>query len=408
MIRARVRPHPSGVSERVHRTNFAGTTSKVRPSPVDGGVVVDAAVARVGVLRYSDASGREWFELLPEEEVFAPASTGTLRGSAVTIDHPPKMVDADSWSALSVGHTVADAGREGDFLVVPLAVQTADAVAKVNAGELHDVSTGYTCRVEPTPGVWRGERYDAVRRELRYNHVALLPEGAGRAGTDVSLRLNGGAVEVRASAQKEPADMAEDPTKSGAQTAAQNPPAKTNAEPEHPEMAALKAQLAAVTQALTAATAKLAELEAAEKAEPEPGKVNDAVTEEMVPEAVKNSLAEKRLALWVDASRVLGNGVRLNGLSERELKEAVATKVLGDAVDVKALPAGALDGVFLTATTARANSTRALASLGSVLLPTEEERTNARDGAETPFERSQREAAEAFTKNRARGAQKGA
>jgi hypothetical protein len=127
----------------------------------------------------------------------------------------------------------------------------------------------------------------------------------------------------------------------------------------------------------------------------------------MVPEAVKNSIAEKRLALWVDASRVLGNGVRLNGLSERELKEAVATKVLGDAVDVKALPAGALDGVFLTATTARANSTRALASLGSVLLPTEEERTNARDGAETPFERSQREAAEAF-KNRARGAQKGA
>lgn len=395
------------MSERVHRTNFAGATSKVRPSPVDGGVVVDAAVARVGVLRYSDASGREWFELLPEEEVFAAASTDTLRGSAVTIDHPPKMVDADSWSALSVGHTAADAGREGDLLVVPLAVQTADAVAKVNAGELHDVSTGYTCRVEPTPGVWRGERYDAVQRELRYNHVALLPEGAGRAGTDVSLRLNGGAVEVRAnSAQKERADMAEDTTKSGAQTAAQNPPAKTNAEPEHPELAALKAQLAAVTQALTAASAKLAALEAAEAAEPEPGKVNDAVTEDMVPEAVKNSIAEKRLALWVDASNVLGNGVRLNGLSERELKEAVAKKVLGDAVDVAKLPSGALDGVFLTATTARANS-RGLASLGSVLLPTEEERTNARD-TETPFERSQREAAEAFTKNRARGAQKGA
>jgi len=402
LIRARVRPHPSGVSERVHRTNFAGSASKVRPSPVGGGVLVDAAVARVGVLRYSDASGREWFELLPEEEVFSAASTDTLRGSAVTIDHPPSMVSASTWQTLSVGHPAGDASRDGDLLLLPLAVQAADAVEKVNAGELHDVSTGYTCRVEATPGTWRGERYDAIQRELRYNHVALLPEGAGRAGTEVSLRLNGGAVEVRANSAQEGHTMADD-AKNEAK-AAQMPQCaapKANAETEHAqELAGLKAQLTAVTQALTAATAKIAQLEAAEQAEPEPGKVNDAVTEEMVPEAVKNSIAEKRLALWGIVSDVLGRGVKLNGKSERELKELVAAKILGDEKIARDLPMANLDGILLGATSAaRANgSTSGLRALGETIAP----RVNANTSqtpALSPFERSQQAASKAWDRS---------
>jgi len=132
------------------------------------------------------------------------------------------------------------------------------------------------------------------------------------------------------------------------------------------------------------------------------------VTEEMVPEAVKNSIAEKRLALWSDASKVLGTGVRLNGLSERALKELVASKVLGDSVDVKALPAGALDGVFLTAT--RTNTGRGLASLGAVLAPEKTERTNSgADAPAHPFTRLQNDTANAWRSDNtsARGAQKG-
>jgi hypothetical protein len=35
-----------------------------------------------------------------------------------------------------------------------------------------------------------GAGYDAVQTQIRYNHIALLPRGQGRAGTDVSLRLD--------------------------------------------------------------------------------------------------------------------------------------------------------------------------------------------------------------------------
>lgn len=392
------------MSARVHRQNFAGKVAKVRPSPT-GGLLIDAAIARAGVLKYSDGT-REWFELLPDEEVFAPESMATLRGSAVTVEHPPKMVDAETWAELSVGHPTGEPTRDGDFLVLPLAVQAARAVAKVNAGELHDTSAGYTCQLDPTPGVWRGERYDARQIALRYNHVALLPEGAGRAGTDVSLRLNGGAYQVRTNARKENAVMADDPTKAGGQTGAQTPPPKTN-ESDGSELAAVKAQLEAVTKALTAATARIAELEAKERTEPtENGKSNEAVTEDKVPEDVKNAIAEKRIALWQSASPVLGPGVRLNGLSERAIKEAVAKRVLGENAGVEKLSASVLDGVFLTAT-ARTNGAQGLASLGAVLSP-DTTRTNANDRAESPFERSQREAQEAFQKNRAPGAQKGA
>jgi len=389
------------MSERVHRQNFAGSVAKVRPSPVGGGILLDAAVARVGVLTYSDGD-RTWNELLPEEEVFAANSTDTLRGSAVTVLHPPEMVTAETWERDAVGHPTGDASREGDFLVVPVAVQRADAVKRVNLGDLHDVSTGYTCRVERAPGVWRGQPYEMVQRDLRYNHVALLPEGDGRAGVQVSLRLNGGAVEVRAEAAPRKAPM--DP-KNEAHTAQVPPGAapKNNAEPEHAqELAGLRAQLTAVTQALTAATAKIAQLEAAESAEPSEG-VNNAVTEEMVPEEVKNSIAEKRLALWSTVSDVLGRGVKLNGKTERELKELVAAKILGDEKIARGLPLANLDGILLGASSAtRTNaSASGLRSLGEAIAP----RTNAAASQTptlTPFERSQQAASKAWDRTNAR------
>lgn len=48
-----------------------------------------------------------------------------------------------------------------------------------------EVSAGYRCRYEITPGTWNGQQYDAIQREIRGNHVALVPEG--RCGPDVAV-----------------------------------------------------------------------------------------------------------------------------------------------------------------------------------------------------------------------------
>jgi hypothetical protein len=69
---------------RVVRTDFTGTFRKVEETE-QGGVRMPAALTRVGVFRYRDAQGREWGELRPPEEVFAPASLATLRDAPVDL-----------------------------------------------------------------------------------------------------------------------------------------------------------------------------------------------------------------------------------------------------------------------------------------------------------------------------------
>ncbi len=65
---------------------------------------------------------------------------------------------------------------------------TLDAIAR---GDRIEISSGYRCRLEWTPGEFEGQRYDCIQRNIRYNHAALCPPNGGRAGNDVGLRLDG-------------------------------------------------------------------------------------------------------------------------------------------------------------------------------------------------------------------------
>lgn len=55
----------------------------------------------------------------------------------------------------------------------------------IGNGEKVELSPGYRCRYEFTPGVFDGEHYDAIQRDLRGNHLALVDEG--RTGPDVKV-----------------------------------------------------------------------------------------------------------------------------------------------------------------------------------------------------------------------------
>lgn len=57
-----------------------------------------------------------------------------------------------------------------------------DALAALNRlqrGEVLEVSTAYFCDVEAAEGVFNGEAYTAIQRNLRPDHVALLPDEVG-------------------------------------------------------------------------------------------------------------------------------------------------------------------------------------------------------------------------------------
>jgi hypothetical protein len=85
-----------------------------------------------------------------------------------------------------------DVKADGQHVSASLVVQDAAAIALIDSKARRELSCGYQCSLELTSGVAQGEHYDAIQRDIRYNHVALGPDGWGRAGSSVALRLDSG------------------------------------------------------------------------------------------------------------------------------------------------------------------------------------------------------------------------
>jgi len=323
---------------RVTRADLSTAPAKVVRLE-SGAVRVEGAVTRVGVLQYSDGA-RTWGELHLPEEIHAPASLATLPGIAVTDDHPTELVTPETWDAVAIGHVADSVGVEADtgLVVASLVVSSADALARVDSGELTEISAGYTCEVDPSPGVYQGTPYEAVQRGIRYNHIALGPAGWGRAGSDVRLRLNASAVEVRPLITKDH-PMADKTRKDGGEMP---PPADTKEPAMDPGAMRLVALESALADSLKENAKLKADMEAMKAAPP---------TEEQVPPMVADALAAKRIALVSDARAVLGREWKADGLSTADVHKAVVAKRF-PSVKLDGLSPDALRGMALAAMTA--------------------------------------------------------
>jgi hypothetical protein len=167
----------------------AGKLGKVERTP-QGGARVPAALTRTGVFTYRNADGSQRREYRPAEEVFRADSLATLRSAPVT-DGAHVWVDGKNWRKVSCGHVAEGSARQdADLLVSELVIQDGDVLDAVDSGQRADISCGYTVDYDPTPGVFEGQPYDGVQRNIRYNHVTLLGAGQGRAGSRAGLRLD--------------------------------------------------------------------------------------------------------------------------------------------------------------------------------------------------------------------------
>ncbi len=156
----------------------------------DGSLLADARIARTGIQTYLGTEvGRPDMASVrvyrPGAEVF---SADTLRSAAhrpVTNDHPADLVSADNWKEHAVGQTGDEITGEGIFIRVPLMVSDGATIKLIEDGK-RELSAGYTCELDFTPGKTpSGEAYDAVQRNIRINHVAIV--SAGRAGKKVRI-----------------------------------------------------------------------------------------------------------------------------------------------------------------------------------------------------------------------------
>lgn len=151
---------------------------------------VPAYLTRVGVFTYKRADGTTIRELRPAEEVFREESLATLSSAPVTDLHPTEMVSPTNVRKLRVGHVGEAVRKDGRLVAAHITVEDHEIIAKVEKGERREISCGYQCRIDATPGVHEGERYDVVQRDIVYNHAALGPRNWGRAGNDVCLRVD--------------------------------------------------------------------------------------------------------------------------------------------------------------------------------------------------------------------------
>jgi uncharacterized protein len=156
----------------------------------DGMLRVQANLTRTGIFNYQNPDGSIRREYRPAEEVFSPASLASFSGRPLTVGHRLDAVTSNEWKDVAVGDVRDDAQRVDDYVRATVQVNHAHTIQRVDSKELVEVSCGYKCDLDPTPGTFKGEAYDAIQRNIRLNHVALLPSGLGRAGSDVRLLLD--------------------------------------------------------------------------------------------------------------------------------------------------------------------------------------------------------------------------
>jgi HK97 family phage prohead protease len=173
----------------VERFDFFGTVGKYTRTQV-GGIRVPARLTRTGILEYKRSDGTIRRELRLPEEVFNTDSLASLQGATVTdLSHHRGLLSLEDWKDATLGHTEA-VRRDGKFVEADLMINDPVTVADVENGKLHDISCGYSCKLDASPGIWEGQPYDVIQRRIRYNHVAVLPKGRGRAGIDVAIRTD--------------------------------------------------------------------------------------------------------------------------------------------------------------------------------------------------------------------------
>jgi hypothetical protein len=156
-----------------------------------GGLRIQANLTRTGVFKYRQHDGTMRRELRHPDDVFAGSSLSTFRQAPVTNLHPAVgPVTPENWKTLAVGTVADDVRQDGAFVAASLAVQDADMIRLIEAGERKEISCGYDCDVVDEAGIYEGEAYDCRQTNIVGNHVALGPTNWGRAGRDVKLRLD--------------------------------------------------------------------------------------------------------------------------------------------------------------------------------------------------------------------------
>ncbi len=175
-------------------TRYDAVAFSSKPKKTSQGFLqVSANLSRTGVFTYHLPDGSVRRELRLPEEVFNTKALDTAKASPVTLDHPREagknvLVKPKNAKKFSVGVLASDIRTDERIMGGDLIVMDEEAISEVETGNRTQISMGYTCDLEIKSGTWKGEKYDAIQRNIIYNHIALVKKG--RAGDEVCIRMD--------------------------------------------------------------------------------------------------------------------------------------------------------------------------------------------------------------------------
>lgn len=300
-------------------------------------------IAGAMVQRYVKSDGTEEMEAKLPEEILSDSTVSSANSKPVTDGHHG-LVTKDNSHDLMKGFTASNGHVEGNMLYNDITITDPNLISQIKNGSKRELSIGFETQMDPTSGTYNGAKYDAVQRNIRINHVAVVPKG--RAGHEV--RLIGDSAE--AVDQVEPSEekgnqMETRVVRADGQNitvAADDVDKITKLDADNSAKAKQIADLNAKIKALQDEKAKIEGNadESAKKADAAEAKVasleDDKKKLQKQVDSLKGDAFDKRLELIDQVKDFVGDSAYdYHGKSDRDMKIDAVKAVRGDAIDFK-------------------------------------------------------------------------
>lgn len=313
----RGRDHPKGGSMVQRFDNVAFKATKT-----DEGFIRDTPiVGRTGILVYRNADGTERREYRPPEEAFKADSLASLMGKPITIGHKAFVTAGNAAQVAPVGSVLSAGRQDGNAIRADIVIYNLDT----NAREL---SCGYSLNLDETPGTTpEGEHYDAIQRDIRYNHLAICSKG--RAGI-ARLNMDGSQI-IDDEEEKQMAELTKIRLDSGIEYECA-PEVKVEIEKMRKDSAEAQKEQDKLQAKFDALEAELKKEQEGRKADAEAHKAN-------FDEAVK---ARVELLKVAEAHKV----ENADSMTDTEIKTAVIKAVRGDSINLDGKSADYIEAAY--------------------------------------------------------------
>ena len=305
--------------QRFDQVTFAATKTAegfIRDTPI---------VGRTGILVYRNADGTERREYRPPEEAFKADSLASLMGKPITIGHKAFVTAGNAAQVAPVGSVLSAGRQDGDTIRADIVIYNLDTSAR-------ELSCGYTLDLDETPGTTpEGEHYDAIQRNIVYNHLAICNHG--RAGV-ARLNMDGSQViddEDNSKEDKKMAEMTKIRLDSGIEYECA-PEVKVEIEKMRKDSADMKKEADKLQAKFDALEAELKKEQEGRKADAEKAKAN-------FDEAIKARVGLLKVA---EAHKI----ANADSMTDTEIKTAVIKAVRGDAINLDGKSADYIEAAY--------------------------------------------------------------